>query len=683
MAKSFANIRPGSGGGGGAVDSVNGQTGIVILDKGDIGLGNVDNTSDANKPVSTATQAALDLKQDIIVGNSNHLVRFNSVGAIDDVSQRGVNDLGFYDDNITGQPDGLVSGIDINRTNLQIDPLQDSPGETWHLNNNQVQVDPNSSGFEIGTGGQMFRFDVNNIVHNGTSDVGSVEFIQNNFSFGNGTDPIDVNGLGYMFGFGQFNDNVTISGPLQGYGFQLNVTSGATIDASGYVQAFYDNANIATATPGYSSFNASPNVASIMNNHNYNGFVVSPNIPIFTGNASFVGLGVYGNLGTFSPNSSFSGVQVSPTITSARYAAGLNVSMDNVTVYPGVVASLVIQDLTIAANLPSTDGNSVTIEYTGGGTAGSEVVSQLGLAFSVQIESGVSTATQIAAALNAFISFTTNLNVTISGTASNPQVTQAATSLVGGENAGRKQAAYLDGDVEITGSLAFGGALSIGQLNAFANYNVVSGSGAPASVHTIIDAMNVAASATITNADTIGLNTAALITIGNNASVSSAFLGLSALALPAVLSMGTGSTVDTIAGATFALSLDSGATGGTVDNVYLCRALTIPNGTTIVNNLRGFTMDLPFGDPGTNTWGIYISPTSAHNYLAADLKIGGADIANNAAALEIESNTKGFLNARMTTTERDAITAVNGLQIYNNTTNKLQVYAAGAWVDLH
>lgn len=33
--------------------------------KGDVGLGNVDNTSDANKPVSTAQQAALDLKLDI------------------------------------------------------------------------------------------------------------------------------------------------------------------------------------------------------------------------------------------------------------------------------------------------------------------------------------------------------------------------------------------------------------------------------------------------------------------------------------------------------------------------------------------------------------------------------------------------------------------------------------------
>ena len=33
------------------------------LAKGDVGLGNVDNTSDANKPVSTATQTALDLKK--------------------------------------------------------------------------------------------------------------------------------------------------------------------------------------------------------------------------------------------------------------------------------------------------------------------------------------------------------------------------------------------------------------------------------------------------------------------------------------------------------------------------------------------------------------------------------------------------------------------------------------------
>ena len=43
-----------------AVTSVAGKTGAVELDKADVGLSAVDNTSDADKPISTATQAALD-----------------------------------------------------------------------------------------------------------------------------------------------------------------------------------------------------------------------------------------------------------------------------------------------------------------------------------------------------------------------------------------------------------------------------------------------------------------------------------------------------------------------------------------------------------------------------------------------------------------------------------------------
>jgi len=55
----------GPAGGGGAVDTVNGLTGDVVLTKSSFGLGNVDNTSDANKPISSATQTALDLKANL------------------------------------------------------------------------------------------------------------------------------------------------------------------------------------------------------------------------------------------------------------------------------------------------------------------------------------------------------------------------------------------------------------------------------------------------------------------------------------------------------------------------------------------------------------------------------------------------------------------------------------------
>jgi|GEM_PF-6324848 len=50
----------GAGGGGTAgVSSVNTRTGDVTLSKADVGLNNVNNTADLNKPVSTATQAAI------------------------------------------------------------------------------------------------------------------------------------------------------------------------------------------------------------------------------------------------------------------------------------------------------------------------------------------------------------------------------------------------------------------------------------------------------------------------------------------------------------------------------------------------------------------------------------------------------------------------------------------------
>lgn len=59
------------------VSSVAGKTGPVVLVKGDVGLGNVDNTSDADKPVSTAQQTALNAK-----ANSSDLAADTGAAAI-------------------------------------------------------------------------------------------------------------------------------------------------------------------------------------------------------------------------------------------------------------------------------------------------------------------------------------------------------------------------------------------------------------------------------------------------------------------------------------------------------------------------------------------------------------------------------------------------------------------------
>lgn len=50
------------------VQTVNGRTGTVSISAADLGLGNVQNTSDASKPVSSATQTELDKKVDKVTG---------------------------------------------------------------------------------------------------------------------------------------------------------------------------------------------------------------------------------------------------------------------------------------------------------------------------------------------------------------------------------------------------------------------------------------------------------------------------------------------------------------------------------------------------------------------------------------------------------------------------------------
>ncbi|MCI0644092.1 MAG: hypothetical protein L0346_04335 [Chloroflexi bacterium] len=57
----------------------------------------------------------------------------------------------------------------------------------------------------------------------------------------------------------------------------------------------------------------------------------------------------------------------------------------------------------------------------------------------------------------------------------------------------------------------------------------------------------------------------------------------------------------------------------------------------------------------------------------------GTGSPNASAALDITSTVGALLVPRMTTTQRDALTAANGMVIYNTTTAELQGYVGGAW----
>ena len=111
------------------VTSVNNKTGAVTLAKGDVGLGNVDNTSDANKPISTAMKTALDGKQAKITGaattitdnnlTANRALISNSSGKVE-VSAVTSTELGYLDgvtSNIQTQLNNKLSSAPVTSVN--------------------------------------------------------------------------------------------------------------------------------------------------------------------------------------------------------------------------------------------------------------------------------------------------------------------------------------------------------------------------------------------------------------------------------------------------------------------------------------------------------------------------------------------------------------------------------------
>lgn len=60
----------------------------------------------------------------------------------------------------------------------------------------------------------------------------------------------------------------------------------------------------------------------------------------------------------------------------------------------------------------------------------------------------------------------------------------------------------------------------------------------------------------------------------------------------------------------------------------------------------------------------------------------GTSTPATSAQLEIASTTGALLLPRLTTAERDALTAINGMIIYNSTLNQIQGRVNGAWTNL-
>lgn len=116
----------------------------------------------------------------------------------------------------------------------------------------------------------------------------------------------------------------------------------------------------------------------------------------------------------------------------------------------GAFSTLVTQGITLTAVTMGSAGDDISIAFTGGGTAGAEVVSVSGNAISVQIESGVSTVTQVRTAINA--SGAAAALVSASGTSASTVATAAAANLASGADTAFSQIGLSSVSISQTGT---------------------------------------------------------------------------------------------------------------------------------------------------------------------------------------------------------------------------------------
>jgi hypothetical protein len=137
---------------------------------------------------------------------------------------------------------------------------------------------------------------------------------------------------------------------------------------------------------------------------------------------------------------------------------------------------------------------------------------------------------------------------------------------------------------------------------------------------------------------------------------------------------------DTTGAINFCLAGFQGLHTGSIDKVnnFSAAGIPSPNGGTVAEHTL-FMGSAPFGDVGAANWGVKIDATGYSNSFARNVLIGTATETNASVGLEISSVSKAALFSRMTTAQRNALTAVNGMVIYNLSTNQFEGYQSGSW----
>ena len=233
--------------------------------KNDVGLGNVDNTSDVNKPIATATQIALNLKEDKAnKGIANGYVPLNASTLIDSIYLPSyVDDIievaDFASLPLTGETGKIYITLDdnkqyrwsgsvyVNMTDTTIPSLQEvtdvesittNPVIVNTIGTTALQVysDTNNgviAGSDSGVGLAAYSISYLGALISSTSGTGAIIVSDS----GTGLNVITTNGIGQIIDTSQFNINDSLQVNKQNVGTVFKVSHDGNVTANSFIKS--------------------------------------------------------------------------------------------------------------------------------------------------------------------------------------------------------------------------------------------------------------------------------------------------------------------------------------------------------------------------------------------------------------------------------------------------------------
>lgn len=601
-----------------------------------------------------------------ITGTPNTFSYFDGAGDLQTLPGWAVTPANFGSDvQLVAQMNNAGGGV-LHNWISDLDALQDSPNESWVIHNFVLDLDENDAGFDLGSATTQTLISSSINYNPSVSSVtGSLVNHAMGGVIGDGSTAVTLTTLsGQTFG-PSISNAVTLTNLI---GMQLypNVAAGASlnsyygyddqasIDAASSVVTYRAFTNI-NSVANYRSYEAGGTIGAVSSS--YLGVDVHPNFSGTVNSAYGIGFAP-----TFSDiTNSYTGFNFNPAFNGAvntgigLYLGGIYSSAAS------AMSNIAMQDV----NPQFQSGSSVT-NYTDFNVhatfqSGSNVGTYKGLNLTPSFQAGATAS-----------SFT--------GVIVNPSTTSGAlTSAVGLDiNMSNVQMANpLD---EPVGLSINNGRIQAG-VNLRTDNNLFVDSGNLITPSLIIDS-----GSPITGTDVLMTNLAGLLFASDDLGTSALNLGSTMVGFVGNFTVAATKTVSAINCALGgAGSFSVPGDGGNIVDFTVYKAVGPINGggaTTVTNSVQFLGADTP-ASIASNNWGVRID-ADYDNWFKKNVVVGGSSKqpTNSSVGVEVAGTTKALLNSRLSTAEKTALTAVNGMQTYDTDLEEFQFYQNGSWTGL-